>query len=54
MSQVFWVALIILLTGILMLGLLRRERHGLGNIGLESVLLGLLYLGGIAVLVLSG
>ncbi len=35
----------ILLTGILLLGLLRREKHEVGNIGFESVLMLLVYLG---------
>ena len=48
--QVFVVALTILMTGILLLGLLRREKHGIGNIGFESVLVLLLYLGGFSLL----
>lgn len=35
-SQSFIIALTILMTGILLLGLLRREKHGIGNIGFES------------------
>lgn len=49
-QQVFIVALTILMTGILLLGLLRREKHGIGNIGFESVLLLILYLSGFSVL----
>ncbi len=45
-AQVFAIALSILMTGILLLGLLRREKHGVGNIGFESVLVLVLYLGG--------
>jgi cation:H+ antiporter len=48
--QVFIVALTILMTGILLLGLLRREKHGIGNIGFESVLVLILYLGGFSLL----
>ena len=48
--QVFVVALTILMTGILLLGLLRREKHGIGNIGFESVLVLILYLGGFSLL----
>lgn len=44
-GEVFTMALNVLLTGILVLGLLRREKHGLGNIGFESVLVLGLYLG---------
>ncbi|OKH38720.1 cation transporter [[Phormidium ambiguum] IAM M-71] len=52
--QVFVVALTILMTGILLLGLLRREKHGIGNIGFESFLLLLLYLGGFLLVFFSG
>ena len=44
--SVFWISLSILMTGILLLGLLRRERQGPGGIGWESVLLIGLWLGG--------
>lgn len=50
----FLLALTILLTAILQLGLLRREKHGLGNIGFESVLVLLAYLGAACVLALHG
>ena len=46
----FLLALSILLTGILLMGMLRREKHGIANIGLESFLVLVLY--GIAVAVL--
>lgn len=49
-SQTFIIALTILMTGILLLGLLRREEHGIGNIGFESFLIPLLYLGGFSLL----
>lgn len=49
-SQVFLIALTILMTGILLLGLLRREKHGIGNIGFESVLMLILYLSGFSLL----
>lgn len=45
-DKVFVLALTILMTGILLLGLLRREEHGIGNIGFESFFVLLLYLGG--------
>jgi cation:H+ antiporter len=45
-SQVFVMTLTILMTGILLLGLLRREKYGIGNIGFESFLIILLYAGG--------
>ncbi len=49
-AQSFAIALTILMTGILLLGLLRREKHGIGNIGFESFLILLLYLGGCSLL----
>lgn len=52
--QTFMIALTLLLTGILTLGLLRRERSGIGNIGFESALVLLVYLAGVAVLVWQG
>lgn len=51
--DIYWVALSILLTGVLLLGLLRREKHGFGNIGFESTLVLVLYFTGVLVLVLA-
>jgi cation:H+ antiporter len=48
--QIFVMALTILMTGILLLGLLEREKHGIGNIGFESVLILLIYGGGVIML----
>jgi cation:H+ antiporter len=48
------VALTILMTAVLLLGLLRRERYGFANIGFESVLLIVIYLGGSALVVAQG
>lgn len=48
--EIFVIALTILLVGVLLLGLLRRERHGLGNIGFESFLTIVLYIAGFIVL----
>lgn len=39
-----------MMTGVLLLGLLRREKHGLANIGFESIVVGVLYLGSLALL----
>ncbi len=47
----FLVMLTILLTGILLMGLIRRERHGIANIGFESFLLLLFYAGGFVIIV---
>jgi cation:H+ antiporter len=49
-SHLFSVSLTILMTGILVMGLLRREKHGVGNIGFESFLVLLLYVGGVLML----
>ncbi|NIR58261.1 MAG: hypothetical protein GWO02_01430 [Gammaproteobacteria bacterium] len=51
--QVFLLALTILLIGVLLMGLLHREKHGFANIGLESVLVIVLYLGSLALLAAS-
>ena len=50
----FWLANSILMTSVLLLGLIYRERHGPGNIGMESVLLLVLYFGGLIALNMIG
>ncbi len=45
-NDIFWVALDIALTSILLLGLLRRGKQGIVNIGFESALIMILYVGG--------
>jgi cation:H+ antiporter len=52
--QTFLLALSVLLTAVLLMGLVYREKHGIGNIGLESFLVLVLYLGGLALLLLVG
>ncbi len=52
-SNLFSVSLTILMTGVLVMGLLRREEHGVGNIGFESFLVLLLYIGGVLMLFVS-
>ena len=52
-SEVLWLAISMLMTSVLLIGLLYRERHGVGNIGLESVLLIVIYLGGTSVIALA-
>lgn len=42
-QQVFFLALTLILNGVLLLGLLRREEEGMANIGFESVLMLVLY-----------
>ncbi|MGB3655776.1 MAG: sodium:calcium antiporter [Rivularia sp. (in: cyanobacteria)] len=49
--QIFVISLTILMTGTLLLGLLQREKYGIGNIGFESFLILILYIGGIALLI---
>jgi cation:H+ antiporter len=48
--QVFLIGISLVMTGVLLLGLLRREKSGIGNIGFESILVLLLYLGALVVL----
>ena len=48
----FWCVMGIIMTSVLLLGLIRRERHGPGNIGFESVFIFLIYGAGVCVSVL--
>lgn len=50
--QIFVLGLTILMTGMLLLGLLEREKYGIGNIGFESFLILLIYGSGVVVLFL--
>jgi len=50
----FWLAIGLAMTGVLLMGLMQRERRGVGNIGWESLTLILIYAGAIAVQVISG
>jgi cation:H+ antiporter len=50
----FWFALVLLMTAVLLMGLLRRERQGPGGIGWESVLLLTLWTGGAGLQVALG
>ncbi|KFZ31040.1 cation transporter [Pseudidiomarina salinarum] len=52
----FWTVLTLLMSGVLMMGLLRRERQGIGGIGLESFTIMVLYLlgGGLLITGLAG
>ncbi len=51
-QPLFIISLTILLTAFLLMGLIRRERSGIGNIGFESVAVLVFYLAGLATLVL--
>lgn len=53
-QQMSWVMVTILLTSILLLGMLRRERYGIARIGFESFLILLVYAGAAASLLLFG
>ena len=52
-QQIFFIALALVLNGILLMGLLRRERSGIANIGFESVGMLVLYVAAIALLFLN-
>lgn len=49
-DSTFWAVLTLLMSGVLMIGLIRRERHGIGQIGMESAGILVLYTLGVAVL----
>ncbi|WP_200846121.1 sodium:calcium antiporter [Mycolicibacterium vanbaalenii] len=51
--EVAWVALSIVLVSVLLLGLLRRHKHGFGNLGFETVLMIGLYLAGVTAIALG-
>ncbi|KAA0010825.1 sodium:calcium antiporter [Billgrantia pellis] len=53
-SVSLWIALSLLMTGILLVGLIRREEQGPGRIGFESVAILILYLAGIAMVLIGG
>ncbi|MCU0786999.1 MAG: hypothetical protein MUC91_02240 [Verrucomicrobia bacterium] len=53
-QQVFIIALTLLLMGILLMGLLRREKRGIANIGFESFLIVISYLGAVTILAARG
>ena len=50
-DQIFLMGLTVIMTSILLMGLIRREQHGIANIGFESFSILLLYLGGVVYLV---
>lgn len=51
-DELMWNGVSILLAGVLLMGLLRREPHGIGNIGFESALVLVIYTTVVAALVL--
>lgn len=50
----FWLTVALAMTAILLLGLLRRERSGIGNIGFESAMIFVIYGGAVALQVSLG
>ncbi|MFW6092808.1 MAG: sodium:calcium antiporter [Pseudomonadota bacterium] len=50
-GELLWVAVTILMAAVLQMGLLRRERHGVGNIGFESAIVLGLYAAALAALI---
>lgn len=49
-NEIFWLAMTIIMTGVLLMGLIHRERHGIANIGMESFLIIVIYAGGLLTL----
>ncbi|MEC9359200.1 MAG: sodium:calcium antiporter [Pseudomonadota bacterium] len=52
-KQALWLGLSIIMVGVMLLGMLRRQRHGIANIGFEGVLVLLLYGAGVSMIVLG-
>lgn len=52
--DLYLLALCLTLTCVAVIGLVRRERHGIANVGLEGLLLVVLYVGGMVLLVAGG
>lgn len=48
-ADVFWIAVGLLMTSVLLAGLILRQKHGPARIGVESVLLFVIYIGAVAV-----
>lgn len=53
-AEIFLSALTMLMTGLLLMGLVRREKRGVANIGFESFLILMLFIGGYTVLAMMG
>ncbi|MFC3285680.1 sodium:calcium antiporter [Litchfieldella rifensis] len=53
-SVVLWIALSLLMTGVMLAGLIRREEQGPGRIGFESVTIIGCYLAGVVMVMLGG
>ena len=53
-DSTFWAVLTLLMASVLMMGLIRREPHGIIQIGTESVVVMLLYVLGVVLMFSSG
>lgn len=53
-AQVMWGLVAVLMTAVLLLGMVRRQEQGIGNIGFESVLILSIYVGMLLMLFLTG
>jgi cation:H+ antiporter len=51
LDELLWLAVSILMSAVLLMGLLRRQKHGVANIGFESALVLLIYLATLATLI---
>ena len=52
-NEIFWLAMTILMTGVLLMGLIHRERHGIANIGMESFLVIIIYISRLSILIVQ-
>lgn len=53
-ETLLWVAISLVMSGVLIMGLIRREKHGPGHIGFESAIIIGLYLAGVAMVIFGG
>lgn len=53
-GEVFMTSLVIVMTAVLVLGMLSRQKDGIGRIGFESALILALYIASVAIMALSG
>lgn len=53
-SSRFWVALTLLMSGVLMMGLIRRQEQGIARIGFESFAIIVLYVLGVCLMLMQG
>ena len=53
-ETLLWVAISMVMTGVLIMGLIRREKHGPGHIGFESMAIIGLYVAGVVMVIFGG